>query len=149
WGKNDLGQLGQPSPAQSSAPVAVQGIAAAASLSSRLDHSCAVVGSGAVKCWGANGSGQLGSGAVSTFESSPQQPLASGATQVACGERHSCALQSGTMQCWGEGTSGQLGDNKQTSSPSPVRPNVSNPTGLIAGGAHSAEVLAPSVVSGR
>jgi Regulator of chromosome condensation (RCC1) repeat len=71
-------------------------------------HSCAVV-NGGVQCWGNNNSGQLGVRLIvaQTFVelySSPVEaiPQGSGATSVAVGLSHSCAVVEGGLMCWGE-----------------------------------------------
>ena len=59
-----------------------------------------------MRCWGANGSGQLGDG---TTVSAPLTALVtvagvSGAVDVAVGTQHSCAvLADGSVRCWGQG----------------------------------------------
>src|SRR2546428_11944051 len=71
WGENVEGQLGNgttanPStgPPGSSVPVAVSGIAGAASITTGAYHTCALLGDGTVRCWGRNGQGQLGDGTL-------------------------------------------------------------------------------------
>jgi alpha-tubulin suppressor-like RCC1 family protein len=84
-------------------------------------HTCAVLSTGAVACWGDGASGQLGDG--STTDSSV--PVAvqglTEASSIATGDAHSCAaLVSGRVDCWGNGGSGQLGDRSHRNSPLPV-----------------------------
>ena len=63
WGYNSAGRLGDGSTADSSVPVAVSGLVEKAiAISAGNAHTCAVLGNGAVNCWGFNGSGQLGTG---------------------------------------------------------------------------------------
>ena len=81
-------------------------------------HSCALLPSGAVRCWGHEVSGQLGLAGSSTI-GDDETPAAAGpvdlgpgrtARAVATGVFHSCALlDDGSVRCWGYGTSGQLG----------------------------------------
>jgi hypothetical protein len=67
WGQNEFGQLGNGSTASSSIPVPVSGITGAVALTGGWwHHSCALLGNGTVKCWGANDWGQLGNGTTST-----------------------------------------------------------------------------------
>jgi len=105
-------QLGNGTTTSSSTPVAVSGITTAQSVSVGGSHSCAVLDSGGVQCWGFNGSGRLGNG--TTTSSSTPVPvfrIGSGATVVSAGNSHSCArLNSGQLRCWGSNLSGQLGD---------------------------------------
>jgi alpha-tubulin suppressor-like RCC1 family protein len=65
WGANTSGQLGDNSTSSfRDTPVSVIGISSGAqSIANGGSHSCAIV-NGAVKCWGANGSGQLGNGTI-------------------------------------------------------------------------------------
>ena len=63
WGYNANGQLGNNSTTQSSVPVDVSGLTSGtALLAGGALHTCAVTTSGGAKCWGHNGSGQLGDG---------------------------------------------------------------------------------------
>ena len=63
WGLAGNGQLGNGmsgSGAQSTVPVVVSGITDARAIAAGQYHSCAVLRTGNVKCWGANYAGQLG-----------------------------------------------------------------------------------------
>ncbi|MDX2055419.1 MAG: hypothetical protein SFV15_23660 [Polyangiaceae bacterium] len=72
-------------------------------------HSCALLDSGTVKCWGFRGAGALADGnpvgaGAPDFQLSAVsvQGLGAGATQIAVGETWSCALlKTGAVQCWG------------------------------------------------
>ena len=70
-------------------------------------YTCAVA-NGGVRCWGSNSVGELGDG--TTAESRPTavqvQGLTSGATAVAAGTGHACAIVNGAVQCWGIGRFG-------------------------------------------
>ena len=74
WGDNDVGQLGDGTTADRSAPADVSGlsdgVAAIAvggvhfeAIPAITGHTCAATTAGAVKCWGGNSVGQLGNGA--------------------------------------------------------------------------------------
>ena len=63
WGYNVYGQLGNGTTTYSSAPVAVAAFtdgATAVSITAGDYHTCAVLNTGAVNCWGCNSDGQLG-----------------------------------------------------------------------------------------
>jgi alpha-tubulin suppressor-like RCC1 family protein len=65
WGGNAAGQLGDYSTTASYAAVHVRGLdAGVTAIDVGRDHTCAVIASGAVKCWGANRDGQLGDGST-------------------------------------------------------------------------------------
>lgn len=86
-----------------------------------------VVGTG-MRCWGANASGQLGQGtmtspgvgqATATMNTAGTGAL-SGVSSVSAGEAHTCSVMADqSALCWGLGTSGQLGDSTTTSSSLP------------------------------
>ncbi|HAM45800.1 MAG TPA: hypothetical protein DCM67_12365 [Propionibacteriaceae bacterium] len=122
WGSNTSGQLGVDLLiTSSSVPLGVEGLSSGVTaISAGDDQTCAVV-SGAVKCWGGNGYGDLGNGAA-TMSSTPVtvSGLSSGATAVAAGAYSSCAVVSGAVKCWGWNAYGQLGDGTTTNSSTPV-----------------------------
>jgi len=79
-------------------------------------HTCALLDSGAVRCWGYGLRGSLGYGDIADIgdDEAPSQAgdveLGGTATQIAAGERHTCAIMtSGGLKCWGFGSDGQLG----------------------------------------
>ncbi len=91
-------------------------------LDAGASSSCAVV-SGGVKCWGVNTYGQLGDGTTNTSiypVSVSGLSASSGATGVAVGDMHACALVNGGVKCWGSGTAGRLGNGSTSSSSVPV-----------------------------
>ena len=64
WGYGAFGQLGNDTAASSLVPVQVSGLSSGVIATGFSDgySSCAVMGTGAAKCWGENSSGQLGDG---------------------------------------------------------------------------------------
>jgi alpha-tubulin suppressor-like RCC1 family protein len=66
WGSNTTGQLGVPlaQTGRSSFPVKVDVGGKATAIAAGGAHTCAVLETGAVKCWGANDQGQLGRGTL-------------------------------------------------------------------------------------
>jgi alpha-tubulin suppressor-like RCC1 family protein len=125
WGYNASGQLGNGStfPYNNPVPVTVSGLSSgAAAVTGGGCHTCALLTTGGVECWGCNGLGNLGNG--STTDSPvpvPVSGLSSGVTDVEAGNNHSCVVTSaGRIQCWGYNWAGQLGNNTATDSPVPV-----------------------------
>ena len=110
---------------QAAAPVAADGNEAPGaplafrSITAGANHSCAILPSGAVKCWGFNGAGQLGQDSTASLGDGagemaalPAVNLGAGrtATAVTAGANHTCALlDNATVKCWGFNGSGQLG----------------------------------------
>lgn len=85
-------------------------------------HTCAIVGASGVKCWGANGSGQLSDGTV-TNRNAPAwvTPSVTDANQISAGWVHTCVLRTGgTVSCWGANNLGQLGTGDFTSRTGPT-----------------------------
>jgi alpha-tubulin suppressor-like RCC1 family protein len=126
WGLNLLGQLGDGTfqcvrCSGSGTPVEVSGITTATSIALGYEHSCALLTDGTVKCWGSNGSGQLGDGTTTKRNTPVEVSGISTATSIALGSGHSCALlMNSTVMCWGYNGSGQLGDGSVTDRNTPV-----------------------------
>ncbi|MFH2128768.1 MAG: Ig-like domain-containing protein [bacterium] len=130
WGRNDFGQLGLEESALRGTDNSFMGDnlpavnlgtgATPVAISAGGHHSCALLSSGRVKCWGRNDYGQLGLGHTNTLGDSggemgdnlPTVDLGSGrtATALSLGYYHSCALlDNSTVKCWGYNQYGQLG----------------------------------------
>lgn len=91
-------------------------------------HSCAIVAN-EITCWGANGSGQLGTN-NKVARLTPTPTSITGATTVAAGRRHTCAIISNAVQCWGANELGQLGSG-ETSAESLVPVSVQLPAAAV------------------
>ncbi len=147
WGDNSFGQLGDGTTTQRATPTDVVGLDAdVAAVAAGFQHTCALTSVGGVECWGNNGSGQLGNGTrANSAVPVPVLGLTSGATAVAAGVEHSCAVTAtGGVQCWGRNTFGQLGDGTADSSVTPV--DVVGLSGeaevVVAGLEHSCALIA-------
>lgn len=160
WGRNDSGQLGyghtrgvgdDEAPA-SAASVDVGGPVVQLATSSTSQHTCARLGTGAVRCWGLNAGGQLGYGHTLNVGDN-ESPASAGVSvagtvlQVATGAEHSCALlSSGSLKCWGRNESGQLGAGNDTSLSAPPATTVAlgaTAFQVAAGAWHTCALVAP------
>lgn len=135
WGANTAGQLGNGGDGydttsgtfvstSSAIPVSVLNINSAIAVFAGGQHTCALLSSGQLTCWGWNGFGQLGNGTSGYFNVSqasweppswsavPVDVLGiSNVTIVAVGGMHTCAvIIDGTVTCWGLNFYGQLGN---------------------------------------
>ncbi len=122
WGDGGLGQLGYGSDdpvgddetPESVGSVPLGGLAV--DLAAGADHACAVLEDGTLRCWGANGSGQLGLGHTQVIGDN-ETPELEGAValegkvlEVVAGLAHTCVLlEGGRVQCWGDGGVGATG----------------------------------------
>jgi alpha-tubulin suppressor-like RCC1 family protein len=127
WGINQHGEVGASTVAigaSSSSPVPVEGGLTFKAIATGWLHACGITTAGAAYCWGANNSGQLGSGADTLDRRSPT--AVSGGltfTQISLGSRYTCGLTTdGSAYCWGDNGTGQLGDGTLTArvTPTPV-----------------------------
>ncbi len=129
WGENANGQVGDGTTADRPDPVAVTGLPMGnRAVSAGSNHTCAILSTGGVRCWGDNSSGQLGDGTTERRTTPVQvQGLATGVAAISAGFDHTCALLTGgEIKCWGSNAYGQLGDATTESIEVPV-----NVVGLI------------------
>jgi hypothetical protein len=81
-------------------------------MSQDTELSCVLRAGGRVDCWGTNSAGQRGLGHTEPMIPLPEDPpaIAAGATQLAVGEAHACALMSDRLvQCSGRNGHGEIG----------------------------------------
>ena len=105
---------------------------------------CGNKGDGSVWCWGDNSVGQLGNGAGANSVSPVRVTGISGATAIATGARHACAVTSSGLKCWGEGDDARLGSARASGGNAVLDVAVPNATRVSAGFAHSCALDAES-----
>ena len=140
WGANNDGQLGTGGTSDSTTPLMVAGLSGPTTrLGLGFAHSCALLASGAVQCWGWGGYGQLGHGGLESSLSPGTVSGLSDAVSIGAGVLHTCAARSnGTVVCWGDNGESQLGDGTQIFRLSPVAVvGLSGVAQLSVGGYHA------------
>ena len=168
WGKNENGRLGYTDAKDRGGNVnemdvlpAVQLGGKATHIAVNTHHSCAILESGDVKCWGSNNYGELGLGNTIAKGDQPGQMGTSlnkvnlgknkTAIDINLGFSHTCAiLNDRQVKCWGRNHHGQLGlgdkqdrGNNESSFPLPTV-NLNAPDGsdkITLGGYHSCVLL--------
>jgi len=164
WGFNNLSQLGTglhgnsySSPQQivasgsiaDASPAVLGGITR---IAAGFTHNCALLNSGAVKCWGGNYSGELGTGGTPSVSA---LPIAASGISTAVGiatDANSAAmcalLADGTVKCWGWNGYGQIdGDPAGANRLTPVTvPGISGATAVSYGGYHGCVLRADGAV---
>jgi alpha-tubulin suppressor-like RCC1 family protein len=84
-------------------------------------HTCALMSGGVMKCWGNNGSGDLGDGVMTESPTPvPVSGLTGPVSSMTAGLDYTCALSGGTVSCWGTNGFGQLGNGTTVNSFTPV-----------------------------
>lgn len=104
-----------------------EGCCQAARIAAGETHTCAIGGDGALYCWGSNARKQIAAAAPGVVKE-PWKLYDGGATEVAPGVEHTCAVVAGSVSCWGVNDQGQA--------PS-LLPSVTGAVQLAAGLAHT------------
>ncbi|MEC7280167.1 MAG: hypothetical protein VXV98_09075, partial [Candidatus Thermoplasmatota archaeon] len=141
WGYDYYGQLGDGGGntnayAPSSTAIDLGTGRTAVAVSAGMNHTCAILDNGSLKCWGQSNYGKLGNSGISGSQQSPvavsgsntwdsSTGLSSGSgsgssssssfayanNKVSAGGKHTCAiLGNGTLMCWGGDEAGQVGN---------------------------------------
>jgi len=130
WGHNSTGELGDGTSgagADKLVPTAVTGLTGAVDIGIGDAQSCAVLATGAVKCWGLNNTGQLGDGTTTDAKTPVSVMNITNAQLIEGGSGLGCAyLTTGGVRCWGVNNFGQLGDGTKKNSKTPVTPTGLN-----------------------
>ncbi|MFZ5890656.1 MAG: EGF domain-containing protein [Myxococcota bacterium] len=161
WGHGAYGQLGYGNTESTTTkkPSALTNVplgGTAKQISAGSSHTCALMTTGAVRCWGNNVFGTLGYGHTSAIGDN-ETPASAGdvniggtAQHVAAGRYHTCAhMTSGAIRCWGDGGDGQLGygnrnivgDNESPASAGNVNFGTGTVQQLAVGGSHTCVLL--------
>ncbi len=134
WGHNEAGTLGDGTRSNRPAAVTVKNPAGTGPLTGVTAvaagslHTCALLISREVRCWGDNTSGQLGIGSTeprrllpATVSNESGESTLQGVAQITAGGDTTCArLVSGQVRCWGDNAYHQLGDGGILPSSLPV-----------------------------
>ena len=152
-GMLSVSSLAAPAGASAGPHVAASSLANVVSVASNNDvdgpdsvsgSDCALLSTGKVDCWGANGSGQLGNGITTNDSDVPVAVTgisdAKAVASDAYGNGFCAVLSAGGVKCWGSNNEGQLGDGTTTNSdvPVPVK-NITTATAIIGGDHGSAD----------
>lgn len=135
-------------------PTLIPGITGASSVWLGLRHGCLVWRGGRVACFGEDDSGQFGTTFVPSTPAKPKpgpKPTprlvtvkgVEGATALALGAKHACALlDGGNVRCWGDNSKGQLGDGATAArTESVIVSDLAGVTALALGAEHSCALL--------
>ena len=152
WGDNSYGQLGQGNSVTlgdqpGELPTDDIGAGGAVVQVALGDlHTCARMDTGGVRCWGAGERGQLGHGTFATLGTAadelpaPEVALGGAASQIAAGERHTCAIVADGVRCWGSNSYGQLGNETTVDLAAPTGASIkgiSDVKQIVAGTFHT------------
>jgi hypothetical protein len=109
WGSNFRGSLGdggdyRENGSASKVSVPVSGLSNVVQIAAGMDHFCALLKGGGIKCWGDNQHGQLGGGSTEKMSKVPVPVKGiNNAIKVSAGTEDSCALlKTGRILCWGQ-----------------------------------------------
>ncbi len=169
WGYGGAGQLGygntsnvgqQPTITTDQAGPVNVGARTAKAITAGLNHTCALLDDGSVRCWGYGLDGRLGYSSTDSI-GDDETPATEGpvdlgqrrtAAAISAGDRHTCALlDDDSIRCWGNGANGRLGycnennvgDDERPAAVGPVDLGFGNPGSGCAGAPGSSSPAVP------
>lgn len=146
WGDNRGSQLGDGSNVDRATPVMPTGLSSGVlAVTAGESHTCALLNSGEIMCWGWNGDGAVGDGTKETRSSpTPVIGVTAKAVAITAAGFHTCTLlETGEVQCWGDNLHGQLGDGTTTDRTTAVTVQglVGKAMTIVAGGSYSCALM--------
>lgn len=123
WGRNEFGQLGDGTNINRTLPIDVVGLNNnVIDISIGQLHTCAILNTGPVMCWGyIHGNTQGDGTATQNREPKLVSTLSGNIKAITSGGLHTCVLSvTGGVKCWGENNYGQLGDGTGSAHKEPV-----------------------------
>lgn len=146
WGTNTYGELGGPL-GNVPEPTMIASRANTVALAGGEVHMCSLDASGNVLCAGRNMFGEVGDD-TTTMVTSPKQVL-SGASAIAAGYNHTCAVVAGNVSCWGNNASAQVtGSSAGAPVPTPTLvAGITTAVHVAAGVSHSCALLSDGNVA--
>jgi len=146
WGDNayGVGQLGDGTGVSSTNLPTADVLTDVKAIAARGMHTCVLMTSGGVRCWGDNMDGQLGDGTTTDRSTPPTTDAITDVNAIATGQFHTCALTvTGGVRCWGDNGNGELGyDPILGSKLAPTRTDIlSNVQDIAAGFSHNCAVM--------
>jgi alpha-tubulin suppressor-like RCC1 family protein len=150
WGYNGYGQVGAGT-TSTSVPypkTVVAGVGTQAPLTDVVDvssgamNTCALMGTGTVKCWGFNARGAVGDNTsvdrsvpTDVWTSSSDSTPLSGVQKISSGTMTACAVvTAGNVYCWGDNLNGQIRNTQgDLFAPEPIRAAGGTSGALLAG----------------
>ena len=152
WGEFTNGRLGTTALSNAITPTATASLGGTASeVAAGGAHSCALLTSGTVSCFGNNNMGQLGQALVTASSSTPTLvTLAATATHVTVGSQFTCAmLSTAAVHCFGDNANSQLGSGTSGAAretPDAVTGLTGNVVDVVAGTSHGCAVMSTGQV---
>ncbi len=158
WGYNNYGQLGQDDTVNigdgvgtpmSGAGVVDLGVGISAKqIAAGSYHTCAILSNDSLKCWGFNGSGQLGQdsttnagdgigipmGTLAAINLSGKTPL-----KLYAHDQNTCVIfTDNSLRCWGDGSNGKLGNESTVNIGDGIGASMSSLTDINLGSGRTA-----------
>ncbi|MFT6395400.1 MAG: alpha-tubulin suppressor-like RCC1 family protein [Bradymonadia bacterium] len=123
WGSGNWGRLLRPVEEGDAPEPILLPLPAAQQVAVGWNHNCAALTDGTVRCWGYNGSGQLGDGESGGLGSEAVEAVGvANARDVSAGAQSSCAVtDGGELWCWGGNGNGQIDASAEWTVPLPTR----------------------------
>ena len=152
WGEFTNGRLGTTQESNAVTPTATASLGGIASeVAAGAAHTCALLSSETVTCFGNNNKGQLGQALATASNSTPTVvSLATTATHVVVGGQFTCALlTTAVVHCFGDDLKGQLGAGTSGSfreTPAAVTGLAGTVVDVVAGTSHACAVMSTGQV---